>query len=72
MISIHRKKLASAVAANPASAKLAARVVANIMPPSAAELANVLVANSNDAVTLYVSVHGYLDKYPEWSLILPG
>jgi hypothetical protein len=38
-----------------APAKLAARVVANIMPPSVAVLASVLAANSNDAVTIYVS-----------------
>jgi hypothetical protein len=39
-----------------ASAKLAARMVANIMPPSVAELTAVLAANSNDAVTVFVSV----------------
>jgi hypothetical protein len=69
---LHRKKLASVVATNPvfvvetkstgsastvsATAKLAVRVVANIMPPSAAELAAVLAVNLNDAVTIYVSV----------------
>jgi hypothetical protein len=33
-----------------ASAKLAARVVANIMPPSVAKLVAVLAGNSNDAI----------------------
>jgi hypothetical protein len=64
-----QKKIVSGVAANQvfvvvtkftgtasmvsASAKFAARVVANIMPPSVAELANaVLAANSSDAVTM--------------------
>jgi hypothetical protein len=69
---VHRKKLASVGAANQdfvvvtkstgtastvsASAKLAARVVANIMLPSVADLAAVLAANSSDAVTIYAAV----------------
>jgi hypothetical protein len=69
---LHRKKIVSVVAANQvfvvvtkstgtastvsASAKLAARVVANIMPPNVAELAAVLAANSNDAVSIYAVV----------------
>jgi hypothetical protein len=69
---VHRKKLAPVVAANQvfvvvtkstgttstvsASAKLAARVVANIMPLNVAELAAVLAANSNDVVTIYAVV----------------
>jgi hypothetical protein len=69
---VHRKKLASVGASNQvffvvtkstgtaslvsAPAKLAARVVANILPPSIAKLAAIVAANSNDAVTIYVSM----------------
>jgi hypothetical protein len=82
----HRKKLASGVAANQvfvvvtkytgtasiifASAKLAARVVAYIMPPSLAELAAVLAANSSDAVTIYAVVATWIRN--QRLLILPG
>jgi hypothetical protein len=60
------KSTGTATATASISAKLAVRVV---IPPSVVELAAVLAANLNDAVTINVSV---ATSIPGWSHILPG